>query len=103
MMRTYAAQLEQPSLVVCGGVLTKWCGHAANYLATKVEAQPGGSCTMVEARHLTSAGALDLLLVSDEKPRGRWSAESSFKSALIQQHMPVLQYFTFIAWQHTVQ
>ena len=40
----------------------------------------------------TSAGAVDLQLVSDWKPRGLWSAESSFKSALIQQHMSVLQY-----------
>ena len=40
----------------------------------------------------TSAGAVDLQLVSDWKPRGLWSAESSFKSALLQQHMSVLQY-----------
>ena len=33
----------------------------------------------------------DLQLVSDWKPRGLWSAESSFKSALLQQHMSVLQ------------
>ena len=31
----------------------------------------------------TSAGAVDLQLVSDWKPRGLWSAESSFKSALL--------------------
>ena len=40
----------------------------------------------------TSASAVDLQLVSDWKPRGLWSAESSFKSALLQQHMSVLQY-----------
>ena len=32
----------------------------------------------------TSAGAVDLQLVSDWKPRGLWSAESHFKSALLQ-------------------
>ena len=31
----------------------------------------------------TSASAVDLQLVSDWKPRGLWSAESSFKSALL--------------------
>eukprot|EP00964_Phaeocystis_antarctica_P092088 scaffold59167_cov91-Phaeocystis_antarctica.AAC.1 len=31
----------------------------------------------------TSAGAVDLQLMSDWKPRGLWSADSSFKSALL--------------------
>ena len=50
----------------------------------------------------TSAGAVDLQLVSDWKPRGLWSAESSFKSALLQQHMSVLQYLHCLAAHRAV-
>ena len=51
----------------------------------------------------TSAGAVDLQLVSDWKPRGLWSAESSFKSALLQQHMSVLQYLHWMAAHRGLQ
>ena len=50
----------------------------------------------------TSASAVDLQLVSDWKPIGLWSAESSFKSALLQQHMSVLQYLHCLAAHRAV-
>eukprot|EP00964_Phaeocystis_antarctica_P023253 scaffold13010_cov41-Phaeocystis_antarctica.AAC.2 len=51
---------------------------------------------------VTSASAVDLQLVSDWKPRGLWCAESSFKSALLQQHMSVLQYLHCLAAHRAV-
>ena len=89
---TYAAQLEQPSLVVCGGVLTEWRLRLTTWQSGSAARWQLYNGRMVEAWHLRQCCGPPVALVSDWKPRGLWSAESSFKSALIQQHMSVLQY-----------
>ena len=89
---TYAAQLEQPSLVVCGGVLTEWRLRLTTSKSGSAARWQLYNGRMVEAWHLRQCCGPPVALVSDWKPRGLWSAESSFKSALLQQHMSVLQY-----------